>query len=42
LLLWKEFAGASKNVRLLLALMLILFVGGLALISLAPVVGTAR
>ncbi len=42
LLLWKEFAGATKNVRVLLALMLILFVGGLALISLAPVVAAGR
>jgi glucose uptake protein len=37
LLVWKEFAGAGKNVRMLLGLMLLLFVGGLALISLAPV-----
>ena len=42
LLLWKEFAGAGKNVRMLLAVMLILFVGGLALISLAPVVGAGK
>jgi glucose uptake protein len=42
LLLWKEFAGAKKDVRLLLVLMIILFLGGLALISLAPVVGMAK
>lgn len=42
LLVWKEFAGAAKNVRMLLALMLLLFVCGLALISLAPVLGTAK
>ena len=40
--LWKEFAGASKNVRLLLALMFILFTGGLALISVAPVFWTPK
>ena len=36
LLVWKEFAGASGKVRRRLALMLICFVLGLALISLAP------
>lgn len=36
LLVWKEFAGATRNVRVLLAIMLILFVAGLALISIAP------
>lgn len=36
LLVWREFAGASPKVRLLLALMLILFVTGLTLISIAP------
>ena len=36
LLVWKEFAGASPKVRLRLALMLIFFVLGLALLSLAP------
>jgi glucose uptake protein len=36
LLVWKEFAGASPKVRLMLAAMLLLFIGGLALISLAP------
>ena len=36
LLVWKEFAGASPRVRGLLALMLVLFVAGLALVSIAP------
>ena len=36
LLVWCEFAGAVPRVRILLALMLIFFVGGLALLSLAP------
>jgi len=36
LLVWKEFAGASRKVRLMLAAMLVLFVGGLVVISIAP------
>jgi glucose uptake protein len=36
LLVWREFAGAVQQVRVLLALMLILFVAGLGLVSLAP------
>jgi glucose uptake protein len=36
LLVWKEFAGATPRVRLLLAAMLILFAAGLGLVSLAP------
>jgi len=36
LLLWKEFAGANPNVRLLLGLMFILFIAGLLLVSIAP------
>ena len=40
--LWKEFAGAPKNVRILLALMFILFIGGLAAISVAPVFWTPK
>lgn len=36
LLVWKEFAGAAPGVRARIALMLILFVGGLAMISIAP------
>lgn len=36
LLVWKEFAGAGPRVRLLVAVMLILFVCGLELVSVAP------
>ncbi len=36
LLLWKEFAGANSGVRTRLALMLALYVVGLAMLSLAP------
>jgi len=36
LLVWKEFAGATGRVRLLVAIMLILFVAGLAMVSIAP------
>ncbi len=36
LLVWKEFEGASPKVRMRVAAMLILFVVGLALVSLAP------
>ena len=36
LLVWKEFAGAGSRVRLLVVIMLILFVCGLGLISVAP------
>lgn len=36
LFVWKEFAGASPAVKLRLALMLLLFTAGLALLSLAP------
>jgi glucose uptake protein len=36
LLVWKEFAGAGPRVRLLVAVMLILFVCGLGLVSMAP------
>jgi glucose uptake protein len=36
LLVWKEFAGASAKVRVLLALMLILFLAGLITVSIAP------
>jgi glucose uptake protein len=39
LLLWKEFAGTGPAVRALITAMLVLFAGGLALLSLAPVVG---
>ena len=36
LLVWKEFAGASSGTKKLLGLMLLLFAGGLALVSIAP------
>jgi len=36
LLLWKEFAGASPAVKGRLAVMLLLFAGGLAMVSVAP------
>lgn len=36
LILWKEFAGANGAVKRLIAIMLVLFVAGLALVSLAP------
>ena len=39
LLVWKEFEGATSRVKTLLALMIILFVGGLILLSLAPLYG---
>jgi glucose uptake protein len=42
LIVWKEFAGARQNVRILLALMLILFVAGLALISIAPLYSSSQ
>lgn len=38
LLLWKEFAGATSRVKILLALMLLLFVAGLGMVSVAPLV----
>jgi glucose uptake protein len=36
LLVWKEFAGASGKVWVLLTLMLVLFLGGLIIVSIAP------
>ncbi len=36
LLVWKEFAGANSRVRMLLAIMLLLFVAGLGMVSIAP------
>jgi len=36
LLVWKEFAGAGPTVRVLVVVMLILFVAGLGLVSVAP------
>jgi glucose uptake protein len=35
-LVWKEFAGARTNVRILLTLMFILFLAGLLLVAIAP------
>ncbi len=40
LLVWKEFAGATRRVRTLIGVMLVLFVLGLGLISIAPLFGT--
>ena len=37
LLVWREFAGAAPKVKVLIAIMLVLFVAGLALVSLAPI-----
>ncbi|MBI2683263.1 MAG: AcrB/AcrD/AcrF family protein [Acidobacteriales bacterium] len=36
LLVWKEFAGADSRVKMLIAVMLLLFVVGLGLVSVAP------
>jgi glucose uptake protein len=36
LLVWKEFAGAVPRVRMLLTVMMVLFVAGLAMVSIAP------
>jgi glucose uptake protein len=38
LFVWKEFKGASKSVIWTIVLMILLFMGGLALLSLAPIV----
>jgi len=38
LFVWKEFKGASKAVSWTLAVMILLFAGGLALLSLAPII----
>jgi glucose uptake protein len=37
LLVWREFRGGDMRVKTMSVLMLALFVGGLALLSLAPV-----
>jgi glucose uptake protein len=37
ILVWKEFAGAEMRVKLMLAIMIVLFAAGLGLISIAPV-----
>ena len=36
LLLWKEFDGADSRIKSLLAIMFVLFIAGLAMISVAP------
>lgn len=36
LLVWREFAGADSKVKSLVACMLVLFIGGLSLVALAP------
>src|ERR1017187_5526982 len=36
LLLWKEFAGADSRVKALLLIMFVLFIAGLAMVSVAP------
>ena len=36
LLVWKEFAGANARVRLLVVVMLVLFLVGLTIVSIAP------
>jgi glucose uptake protein len=36
LLVWHEFKGASQRVKLLLVVMLVLFLSGLGMISIAP------
>jgi len=35
-LVWHEFSGARSGVKVLLALMLLLFLAGLILVSIAP------
>ena len=40
LLVWKEFAGAKSKTRLLIALTLVLFVAGLAMVAAAPLFKT--
>jgi len=40
LLVWHEFRGAAMKVKLLLAVMLLLFVAGLGMVAVAPLYGT--
>jgi glucose uptake protein len=40
LLVWKEFAGADSKIRMLLVLMMFLFVAGLTVVAVAPLMGT--
>jgi glucose uptake protein len=40
LLVWKEFAGANSYVKMLLTIMIVLFLFGLGMVSVAPLYGT--
>jgi glucose uptake protein len=40
LLVWKEFAGANSYVKMLLTIMIVLFLFGLGMVSVAPLFGT--
>ena len=40
LLVWKEFEGADSRIKMLLVLMMFLFVAGLTLVAIAPLMGT--
>jgi glucose uptake protein len=42
LVVWKEFAGASERVKVLLTLMLLLFIAGLIIVSIAPLYGSTN
>lgn len=39
LLVWKEFAGADSRIKMLLVLMMFLFVAGLTVVAIAPLIG---
>jgi glucose uptake protein len=39
LLVWKEFAGADSRIKMLLVLMIFLFVAGLTVVAIAPLIG---
>jgi glucose uptake protein len=41
-LVWREFAGGGARVNRLLVLMFALFVGGLALVSIAPLFAASQ
>jgi glucose uptake protein len=38
LLIWKEFAGADSRIKMLLVLMMFLFVAGLTVVAIAPLI----
>jgi glucose uptake protein len=40
LLVWKEFAGANSYVKMLLTIMIVLFLLGLGMVSVAPLSGS--